>query len=428
MIRYSYLVFLWWGMSSCLLFRSAPDIRQTPPTVTNNTTENNTPSFQAKPMTGEFKVLENGTDSLQVMLAFDIPRLYQETNGVSIFKQDFTLQYGILPTYNSPQYTETASINLANLPVKYVNELYYVNFNVRKGSNMTAVMILEMIDKKSGEKVKLDFILPYITLKIREKIGVFDKTGALPYFTNYLPTRDTLLISDLSKNTQTLYVKYYKHTFEPATPPMVLGEKLPNKTLKVDSSFVIKTNTPLQFKKGGLYFVQTDTSQYYGLGICMTERKYPKLSYIKDVIEPLRYLTTDDEFFQLRNGANTKDEMDKLWLKLLNNDVNLAQKTIREFYNRVRLANRYFTSYKEGWKTDMGMIFIVYGRPSRIIRTNDMEFWFYNPSNTNQQEIRFSFSKKPNQFTDDSYILIRQAVYETVWYPAIELWRTGKAF
>jgi hypothetical protein len=112
----------------------------------------------------------------------------------------------------------------------------------------------------------------------------------------------------------------------------------------------------------------------------------------------------------------------------MNNNVALAQKTIREYYNRVRLANRYFTSYKEGWKTDMGMIFIIYGRPSRIIRTNEMEFWFYNPNVTNPTEIRFSFAKKPNQYLDDAYTLVRQGVYESVWYPAIELWRSGKAF
>jgi hypothetical protein len=32
----------------------------------------------------------------------------------------------------------------------------------------------------------------------------------------------------------------------------------------------------------------------------------------------------------------------------------------------VRQANRLFTNYKEGWKTDTGMYYILYGRPSSV--------------------------------------------------------------
>jgi GWxTD domain-containing protein len=425
-MRYS--IFLLFFLSSCLLFRKVPDTNtNNSPTVTNTPSVNNTPSLQTKPLTGDGKVLDNG-DSLRVMVALDIPRLPQDKNGINTLVQDFTIQYGILPAYNSPQYSETSVVKLTTSTVKLQNGNFHFAFPAPKREGTGAVMVLEIIDKKSGEKVKLDMFLPYIVLKIRDKVGIFDKTGEFPQFTNYLHIKDTLVFKDLKNTPQTYYVRYYKHIFDPATPPMTMGDKLPTKNLKYDSSFAINSNTPVQFKKAGLYFLLADTTQFYGLGVYMVERKYPKLSYVKDVVEPLRYLTTDDEFGQLRNGVNTKEELDKFWLKLLGGNIPLAQKTIREYYNRVRLANRYFTNYKEGWKTDMGMIFIIYGRPSRIIRTNDMEFWFYNPSTTNATEIRFSFAKKPNQFVDDAYSLVRQGVYENVWYPAIELWRSGKAF
>lgn len=423
----SIYLFLWGVMGSCALFRAVPDYPQTSPTVTDNSNSTNFLPMQNKPMTGESKVLENG-DSLQVMVGLDIPRLAQEKDRLNLLLQDFTVQYGILPAYNSPQYTETAVVKLDTKNLAYENEMFYLHFNAPKRQGTNAVMILEIVDKKSGEKVKLDLLLPYVILKMREKMGVFDKTGKLPYFTNYLHTRDTLQVRDLLNSSQKLYVRYYRQAFEPASPPMIAGDKLPSKLMKSDSTFMLDTNKPFQFKTAGLYLLLVDTTQYYGLGLRVVDRKYPKLSYVKDVIEPLRYLTTDDEFLQLRNGENTKDELDKLWLRLMGNNVPLAQKTIREYYNRVKLANRYFTSYKEGWKTDMGMIFVVYGRPSRIIRTNDMEFWFYNPSAINPTEIRFTFTKKPNQFTDEAYGLVRQPVYENVWYPVIELWRTGKAF
>jgi GWxTD domain-containing protein len=39
------------------------------------------------------------------------------------------------------------------------------------------------------------------------------------------------------------------------------------------------------------------------------------------------------------------------------------------YYRRVRQANRLFTNYKEGWKTDRGMFYILFGPPSGVIRT-----------------------------------------------------------
>jgi GWxTD domain-containing protein len=36
-----------------------------------------------------------------------------------------------------------------------------------------------------------------------------------------------------------------------------------------------------------------------------------------------------------------------------------------EYYNRIRVANERFSQYyKDGWKTDMGMVYIIYGEPS----------------------------------------------------------------
>jgi len=428
-MRYEYIFVLLcsMSMSGCLLFRQAPEFRQTNPTVTDNTSTNPIPTLSTKPMSGEYKLLDNA-DSIQISLMLDIPRLVQNQTAINNLIQDFTFQYGILPTYTAQQYTETAVVSIIEKQILYYRNSFYVTFNIPKRATPTAVMILEIIDKKNGERVKLDFSLPYAVLKIREKIGVYNETGEIPYFSTYLQTRDTLQFHDVAKTSQQLYVRYYKQVFEAANPPMITNERIIVKNLKSDSLFKINTLQAVQFKKAGLYLLQTDTTQYYGISLYIVERKYPKLSYIKDVIEPLRYITTDDEFLQLRNGVNTKQEMDKLWLKLMSNDTKLAKKTIREFYNRVKLANRYFTTYKEGWKTDMGMVYMIYGRPSRIIRNNDMEFWFYNPSITNQTEIRFSFAKKPNQFVDENYSLVRQSVYENVWYPAIELWRTGKAF
>jgi GWxTD domain-containing protein len=46
----------------------------------------------------------------------------------------------------------------------------------------------------------------------------------------------------------------------------------------------------------------------------------------------------------------------------------LAKDFMEEYYGRVEYATKNFTGFTEGWKTDRGMIFILYGAPETIDR------------------------------------------------------------
>jgi GWxTD domain-containing protein len=60
-------------------------------------------------------------------------------------------------------------------------------------------------------------------------------------------------------------------------------------------------------------------------------------------------------------------------------------RVMREYYRRVAYANKHFKHYYDGWKTDMGMIYIVLGPPDNVDRhpfeynSKPYEVWhFYN--------------------------------------------------
>jgi GWxTD domain-containing protein len=415
-------------LTSCFLFRKNSDIIKNLPR-TESSNSNETPStpktnlVSTKPMSCLQRILEHG-DSMKIFLELDIPRL-AKVDGRSLIQSDFLFNFGILTNYAARQFDETGSVKPSLEQIIKKNERYYINFNVTKKNSISGVMILDIVDTKSGEKITRDFVIPYTVTKIREQFSLYDRQGSVPLFSNYFLTKDTIQIRASQNIDKSFVVRHFAHEFEPASPPMTTIEKLPSKNLQIDSLFSIQNNQTLQLDKPGLYLIQPDTNQFYGLSFYVVERKYPKLSKIKDLIEPLRYLTTDEELQQLRSAADPKAELDKFWLKLMSGNTKLAKQTIREYFQRVKFANQYFTTYKEGWKTDMGMIFIIYGRPDRIIRNNDAEFWFYS-QNANFSEIKFTFARRPNQFTDESYSLIRYREYEQVWYPIIELWREGK--
>lgn len=100
---------------------------------------------------------------------------------------------------------------------------------------------------------------------------------------------------------------------------------------------------------------------------------------------------------------------------------------MKKFYRRVEEANEYFTSYKEGWKTDRGMIYVIFGQPNGLYMKETGENWVYG-QDANMSQINCLFGKVDNPFAENDLILQRSQSYRPIWYAAIESWRTGRVF
>ena len=114
----------------------------------------------------------------------------------------------------------------------------------------------------------------------------------------------------------------------------------------------------------GVYQFKLDTNSAEGLTL-VTLESYPKIQEVKQMIEPLAYLTTTPEYDALKKSTNQKLAVDNFWIDKAGN-VDKARELIKVYYNRVFFSNFFFTSYKPGWKTDRGMIFIIYGPPQQL--------------------------------------------------------------
>lgn len=110
---------------------------------------------------------------------------------------------------------------------------------------------------------------------------------------------------------------------------------------------------------------------------------------IKDLdiaIDQLMYIATSEELSYIRK-AKTFEERERRFLKFwkdkdANPDIS-NNKKIKEYYNRIKIANTKYSHYVDGWKTDMGMVYIIYGNPSNIDRhpfdsdAKPYEIWDY---------------------------------------------------
>jgi GWxTD domain-containing protein len=216
-------------------------------------------------------------------------------------------------------------------------------------------------------------------------------------------------------------VSYYNDAFPISQPPFSESQGRVSKGMVVDSTFLISPLQSLSLSKKGLYLIQKDTTAVEGLAV-RAEDDYPKLGKVASLAGPMVYICTKQEFDRLSNAKVDKKQFDKVILGITN-DTERAKKLIRNYFRRVELANQYFTSYKEGWKSDRGMIYIVFGIPDQVYKFHDREVWYYDDD---LYKVNFTFLKSPSLFDPDNYVLIRDKKYQQTWYEVIDLWRNAR--
>ncbi len=103
-------------------------------------------------------------------------------------------------------------------------------------------------------------------------------------------------------------------------------------------------------------------------------------------IDQLKYIARDAEYDSLRE-ATTTEEKQRLflafWKKRDPNPNTPRNERMEEYYNRIDFANKHFSHYRAGWKSDMGLVYIVLGPPGYVDRhpfdmdSKPYEVWSY---------------------------------------------------
>ena len=237
---------------------------------------------------------------------------------------------------------------------------------------------------------------------------------------NFIRTGESRAIvrQDSSK---TLFVSYYTDKFPAAAP--AFSETLGRVAQGIipDSSLRLAPAESFRFFANGLYLFQTDTAVAEGYSI-RAESDYPRYSLVQNLAAPFIYICTKGEFDRLEAAKGDKKTFDRTVLTIAG-DAERAKRLIKNYFRRVEFANHYFTSYKEGWKTDRGMIYVIFGPPDEVYRFYDREVWNYDNS---EFKANFEFVKSSSVFDPDNYVLIRDKKYREVWYQVVDLWRNAR--
>lgn len=366
----------------------------------------------------------NVKDQTNVLLRFkseDFGKSKAENGGDLL---SYSLRYKIYENYSSPNVIDSGKV--IRKGVKYYGQEYFFD-SLRLASLLGQNYLVECVinDFNSGQR-STQLIDVNRSLKFNaQSMRVRNSSNEL-IFNDYVVAVDSYTI-ELDVPRQQMFSKYYSRDFPAASPPFSTIAPRPfdftpddvNKLSRVDEKrFKLVVSRP------GFYQVTDDTNRKTGGTLYYFGVSYPQAKTLLDLVNPVRYITTNEEYEAILASDNLKKSVDAYWLNIGDNPER-ARELIRAFYSRVQYANTYFTSYLEGWKSDRGMCYIVYGPPDVVYRSSATETWLYGEEG-NYNSLSLTFTRVVNPFITNDYRLNRSGSLKTSWYRAVEYWRQGR--
>lgn len=381
----------------------------------------------------------NQTDEQSILSIklFASELLFSEANPQVIPKAMILVTVKLFDITRGKMLADTAQYNLDIIKVEGKKEyIYPIPLKVKKGSEYLAEV--KILDRLRG-KVIQSFV-PFNTLSDKSRYnfkvqGYFQKNEL---FNPVLRVDEFINLVYLKGPVDSLFISYYRpYRVNPDPPAMVLPEKTIDYGPDTIVAIQYSDTLPLMFPKAGIYLCRVDRKSEEGYTLLNFGANYPELTNPEVMIEPLAYLASEAEMNNLSTSPKPKVALDEFWIKCGGN-VDKARELIRIYFTRVLYANYYFTSYKEGWRTERGMIYVIYGPPDKVYKTSEGESWGYRKPevksswgyrySVKEDYLFFNFKKKQNIFTDNDFFLSRSESVITFWDKAVQNWRKGIVF
>jgi GWxTD domain-containing protein len=95
------------------------------------------------------------------------------------------------------------------------------------------------------------------------------------------------------------------------------------------------------------------------------------LNDLAKAIRQLIYVADQADIDMINAGTTDAEKIvqfDDFWKRLDPTPSTVRNEAFEAFYDRIEQANQRFKSYTEGWLTDMGRVFVIYGEPLQVDR------------------------------------------------------------
>lgn len=287
----------------------------------------------------------------------------------------------------------------------------------------------------------------WLVIKVSDLKRSFDNVKVLPIYKKYLHHPSFFTIDSAIKiqncfrlnSIQNLNIQHHtlKNNYIYVYPVL-----LNTPTAQPPFSFKNKSTVNYQLLKPSSYFLndsgkftinlpysaallKLDTNQKQGTLIYANNNNFPEYNNINSLIEPLFYLMKPDEFETIKKSNNKKLDFENFWLKNNQMDKEKARKAIKNYYDKITYANINFTTFKDGWQTDKGMMYIIKGIPQSIRLYHDREIWYYGETSFSEPEV-YVFRKVNWEIYNNHFVLDKNFNHKYTWEKNIQLIKEGR--
>jgi len=337
--------------------------------------------------------------------------------------KEYVFDYSLVDGLKEKEVLQVGRVNLIDSPDKSDHyRSFKIKLKTKAKGDYTLFSSLENKAETNAYTSRTHILkgVPYS----EQNFMLLNEDGSI-HWDNFTRGDEKLRIKLSDPSVKELYISWYAPKFSPAIVPFAPVKPNELKSLESTPAFKIDIvdgkSAPLSFKDLGIYLFHLKVNEKRGFSVFKFFKEFPYVATDAQRLFALRYLNPRFEFEDLMN-MKPEDAVSEFWY-FKSRKQDRSDDMVRTYYSRVQRANELFTSYKEGWKTDRGMIFMIYGSPDKVYKFKDREVWEYG-YNAFYSGLRFSFSREVNPFTQNDFRLFRQAHYEPSWQGIVENWRT----
>lgn len=341
-------------------------------------------------------------DSLDIFIFMQIPYFTLQfvkidTNFIARYEAVIALQTKKGSQISSKVWQDSIIVNDYNATNSIIkSKILMMSSRIKSGKYKIVARLLDLDTKKSNEKIiKLDFSHYDEVTFLNEPVLLEKMDGNWGFGEGLIPalSSGTFDIDD--------GLKFY------LSGKVKIGEYVLKTQFLDKDEVVLFENTIIDTSQTGIFkhIVKLPSEEIKKIGIKVkselvqgknSTKKIKNIvihkagishlvSNLDDALQQMRYILNTKERAEIKKVSPKKREelFKKLWKQRDPTPGTVVNEFMNEYYRRVAYANAHFDSFIDGWETDMGMIYIIFGPPDDISRfmlqqrTEPYETWNY---------------------------------------------------
>ena len=354
--------------------------------------------------------------------------LYKRPDTASAFYAQLRVSYQLLFEHNSRKILDSSTFFIFDQAIGEQVKLKSLHASFDLDARLKNTYYLEVQVFDMNHRVKYTKGLNIYKIdRLSEQNFLVTKNDTITFNHGFLKD-DNVEIRYTDASAEQMVAECFFHDFGPALPPFST-RPVDEFKFRPDSVFLLKkANSRFRIKMPptGFYHIKADSAHVGGLTLRSFDENFPGVGSANEMINCARYIMSKEEYDGCKLSQDQKSAIDKFWLGIAGSNER-ARELMKRYYGRVKEANKYYTSYTQGWKTDRGMIFTVFGQPTNIYHSKKDEVWVYG-NEANPSTLRFVFNKTQNPFSDNDFVMERSQFYKESWHSAVEYWRQGHVY